>query len=161
MAAHLFVQRVEKLLTRRSASECSAVMKRSAEATEIQQTFRSAREGNAHSVEEIDNRGSHLAHCFYGRLVRQKISAVDCVVEMLPGRIALAFGVHSAIDSALRADRMRALHGHNGEEVNRVTLFGNLHRCRQSCESAAYDCYSDSVRGCHLCSFSYLTFVTG
>src|SRR5437764_15277354 len=89
MAAHLFVQRIEKLLTRRSASECSAVMKRSAEATEIQQTFRSAREGNAHSVEEINNRGSHLAHDFHWRLDRQKISAVNLVYIMLTVLIVL------------------------------------------------------------------------
>src|SRR5215211_8581008 len=103
-------------------------MKGSAEATEIQQSFRRAREGDAHAVEEVDDCRGHLAHGLGGRLVRQEVAAVDRVVEVLPGRVALALGVDRAVDAALRADGVRALDGHNREEVYRMPALGDLHR---------------------------------
>jgi hypothetical protein len=63
VAAHLLVERVEKLLARRSAREGRAVVERAAEAPEVEQAFGRAREGDAHAVEEVDDRGaiSHMA----------------------------------------------------------------------------------------------------
>jgi hypothetical protein len=103
-APDLFIERVEKLLPGRCSGESGAMMLRAAEAAEIEQAFFGAREGHTHAVEEIDDRGSHLAHGFGGRLIGEKVAAVDRVVEVLPRRVALAFGVDRAVDAALRAD---------------------------------------------------------
>jgi hypothetical protein len=113
------------------------VVLRAAEASEVEQAFLRAREGHAHAVEEVDDRGSHLAHGLGGRLVGEKVAAVDRVVEVLPGRVAFAFGVDRAVDAALRADRVGTLDGHDREEINFVSRLGDLHRRRESRESAA------------------------
>ncbi len=84
-----------------------------AKATKIEQAFLSAREGNAHAIEEIDDRRRHLAHGFCRRLIGEKVAAVNRVVEMFPGGIAFAFGVDGAIDATLRTNRMRAFDGDN------------------------------------------------
>ena len=77
-----------------------------AEPTKVEQPFRSTREGYAHAVEQINNRRCHLAHCFGWWLVRQEIAAVNCVIEMLIGRIAFALGVDGAVYATLGADRV-------------------------------------------------------
>src|SRR6185369_3653681 len=123
----LFVECVEKLLTGRSSSECGAVMFSAAEAAKVEQSFRGAREGNTHAIEEIDDRRRHFAHRFRGWLVRQKVAAVNSVIEMFPRRIAFAFSVDGSIDSALRADRMRALHGHDGKQIDSMAGLRDFH----------------------------------
>src|SRR5437764_5494300 len=97
--SHLLIERVEKLLACRSSCERRAVMLRSSEATEIEQAFFRAREGNAHAVEKVNDRGSHLAHGFRRWLIRQKVSAIDRVVKVFPRRIAFAFRVDRAVDA--------------------------------------------------------------
>ena len=81
-----------------------------AEATEVEQSFVRAREGNAHAIEQVDDRRRHFAHGFGGRLIGEKVAAVNRVVEVFPGGIAFAFCVDRAVDSALRANRMRTLY---------------------------------------------------
>ena len=110
VAPYLFVECVKKLLAGRSAGKRSAVMFRAAEATKIEQAFLRAREGNTHAIEQVNDRGRHLAHGFRRWLIGEKVAAVNSVVEMFPGRIAFAFGVDRAVDAALRANRMRTLH---------------------------------------------------
>src|SRR6202451_432918 len=88
VAAHLFVERVEQLLSGGGSGKCGAVIERPAKAAEIQQAFGGAIKRHAHTVEEVDDAGSSLAHGFHGRLVGQKVAAINDVVEMLPGGIA-------------------------------------------------------------------------
>src|SRR5437588_13111506 len=124
-------------------------MKCAAEASEVEKTFGRAREGDAHSVEEVYDRGGHLAHLLDGRLAGEEVAAVDRVVEVLPGRVALAFGVDRAVDAALRTDRVRALDGHDREEFDRVPALRDLHRRRKSGESAADNRDPDAITCCH------------
>ena len=71
--------------------------------------------------------GRGVAHLLDGRLVRQEVAAVDRVVEVLPGRVALALRVDRAVDAALRADRVGALDGDRGEEGHVGAEFGGAH----------------------------------
>src|ERR1700746_4207090 len=89
--ADLLIEGVEKLLAGSCPGECSAVIESPAEAAKVEQAFGSAIERNAHAIEQIDDARRSLAHVFDRRLVGQKISAVNCVVKMLPGRVALTF----------------------------------------------------------------------
>src|SRR6266404_4431781 len=80
VAADLFVERIEKLLTgRRTGKSCSAIQS-SAKSAKVEQAFGSAIKGNAHAIEKVDDGGCSLAHSFYRRLVREEVSAVDGVV---------------------------------------------------------------------------------
>src|ERR1051325_7640110 len=85
---------------------------------EIQQALAGTRKRHTHAVEKINNRGRHFAHGFGWRLVRQEIAAVNRVVEMFPGGIASTFGIDRAVDAALRAHRVGALHWHNRKEID-------------------------------------------
>ena len=89
------------------------MVERAAEAAEIEQAFGGPIEGHAHAVEQIDNRGSGLAHPLHRSLVREEIAAVDRVVKVLCGGIAFAFQILCSIDSALRAHGVRTLDRHN------------------------------------------------
>src|ERR1051325_2311909 len=95
----LFVERVQELLTRRSSGECSAVMLSAAEASKVEQTLGRTRKGNTHAVEQVNDRRRHFAHLFDGRLIGEKVTAVNSVVKMFPRRIALAFSVDRAVDA--------------------------------------------------------------
>src|SRR5213080_4580386 len=123
------------------------MMLRAAKAAKVQQSFLRARKGNSHAIEEVDNSGGHFAHRFGGWLIREKVPAINGVVKMFPSRIAFALGVDCAVDTTLRADRMRALNRHDGKEIDVMTGFGNLHPRRQSCKSASNYCDLDSF--CH------------
>src|SRR5580700_4012460 len=90
IAADLLIKCVEKLLAGGCTGEGSAVVECPAEAAEIEQTFGSPVEGDAHAVEQVDDAGRGLAHVLDRRLVRQKIAAINRVIEMLPGRIAFS-----------------------------------------------------------------------
>jgi hypothetical protein len=72
VAAHLLVERVEKLLAGGGSGEGGAVVERAAEAAEVEQAFGRAVEGNAHAVEQIDDAGSGLAHGFDGGWLARK-----------------------------------------------------------------------------------------
>jgi len=101
-------------------------------AAKIQEPFGSAREGHAHAIEEIDDRGRHLAHGFCRWLISEKVTAVHRVVKVFPGRIAFTFGVDSAVNPTLRAHRMRTLNRNDREQINGVACLGYLHRRGQS-----------------------------
>src|ERR1700687_5227178 len=124
MTPHLFVQRIQKLLSGRGAGERRAMVLGAAKTAKVEQPFRSAREGNSHAIEKINDRRRHLAHRFGGWLIRKKVAAINRVIEMFPGGIAFAFGVNGAIDAALRTNRMRALDGYDREEVDGVARLG-------------------------------------
>ena len=109
---HLLIQGIEDLLSRRGPGERRPVMLRPAKAPEIQQTLRGPVKHHAHSVQQVDDAGSGVAHHLDRWLVGQKISAVDAVVEMLRRRVALAFHVHSTVDASLGAHRVGSLDRH-------------------------------------------------
>src|SRR5207244_11646673 len=134
---HLVVERIQKLLSRRSAGECGAVMFGAAKAAKVQQSLFRSREGNTHAIEQVYDRRRHFAHRFGRWLVREKVATVNRVVKVLPCRITLTFGVHRAVDSALRANRMRTLYRDDGKQIDRVPDFSDLHRRRQTRKSAA------------------------
>src|SRR6202047_1357786 len=126
VAADLLVERVEKLLPRGCAGERGAIVERAPETAEIEQALGSAIEGNAHAVEQIDDARSGVAHGLNRRLVGEEVSTVDRVVEMLPGGIAFAFKVLGGVDATLRANRVRALYGDDGEQVDLAAHLGDL-----------------------------------
>ena len=78
-------------------------------------------------------------HVFDGGLVGEEVAAVDGVVEVLEGRVALALEVLGGVDAALGADGVGALDGDDGEEVDGAAGFGDLDDGGESGEAAAYD----------------------
>ena len=146
VAADLLVERVEKLLAGGGSSEGGAVVERASEAAEIEQPFGSAIERNAHAVEQIDDARSGLAHGLDRRLVGEEVAAVDRVVEMLPGGIAFALQVLGGVDAALRANRVRALYGDDGEQVHLAAHLGDLDDGGEACQAATH---YDDFRCCH------------
>ena len=104
VAAHLLVERVQQLLSRGGAGKGGAVVKRSAKAAEIEQPLRGAIERHAHAVQQIDNGRRGLAHRLHRRLVGKKVAAIDRVVKVLVGGVALALQILGRVDAALRAN---------------------------------------------------------
>ena len=149
----MLVQRVEELLTGSGPRERGAVIECSAEAAKIEQTLRSAVKGHAHAVEKVNDGGSRVAHRFHGRLVGEKVSAVNGVVEMLPGGVALAFQILGRVNAALRANRMGALHRDNREQVDLSAHLGNFYDCGKTREASAYDNDFGGCRHCYRTSF--------
>src|SRR6185295_13329138 len=118
-----------------------------AETTEVEESFRSAREGDTHAIEQVNDRRRHLAHRFRGWLVREKVAAVNSVVEMFPRRIAFAFGVDGAVDATLRADRMRALYRHDGKQIDSMAALRDFHGGREARQPASDNRDFHSVTG--------------
>src|SRR5687767_865110 len=87
---HLFIERVEKLLTRRRSGESRAMVQGPAETSEIEQAFFRTSERHSHPVEEVNDFRRHVAHSFDRPLVCEKVSAVHGVVKMLGRRVTLA-----------------------------------------------------------------------
>src|SRR5262249_15480882 len=102
--------------------------------------------GHTHSVEQINNPRRRLAHGFDGRLIAEKVAAVNRVIKMLPGSVALAFQIFGRVDAALRANRVRAFYRHDGKQVDVPAHFGDLDDCREPCQSATYH---DDFWSCH------------
>ena len=137
VAAHLLVERVEKLLAGGGAGKGGAVVERAAEAAEVEQALGSAIEGHAHAVEQIDDAGRGFAHGLDGRLVGEEVAAVDGVVEVLRGGVAFALQVLGGVDAALRADRVRTLDRDDREQVHVAAGFGDLDDRRESGQASA------------------------
>ena len=138
-AARLLVQRVQELLAGGRAGVGGAVVLGAAEAPEVQQPLAGPVEHDAHAVQQVDDAGRVVAHVLDGRLVGEKVAAVDRVVEVLVGRVALALGVDRAVDAALGADRVAALDGHEREQVHGDAGLGDLDGGHQPGQSAADD----------------------
>ena len=139
VAADLLVERVQELLARRRAGERGAVVHRSAEAAEVEQTLGGAVERHPHAIEEVDDRGRRVAHPFHGRLLEEEVAAADRVVEVDVGVVALALGVHRSVDAALGADGMAALDGDDGEDVDVLSRLRELDDRHQAGEPAPDD----------------------
>jgi len=137
VAAHLLVQRIEELLTRRRARERRPVKPGPAEAPKVEQALQGPVEHDAHAVEEVDDSRRRIAHRLDGSLVREEVAAVDRVVEVNLRRVAFPLGVDGAVDPALSADRMAALDGHDREEIDGDAHFGDPRRRHEACEAPA------------------------
>ena len=162
IAAHLLVQRVEQLLAGGGSGKGGAVEERAAEAAEVEQPFRRAAEGNAHAIEQVDDAGAHLAHALDRGLVGEEVAAVDRVIEVGPGGVALALKVLGRVDAALGAHRVRALDGHQRKQINLAARFRNFDCSGEARKSTADDDDSWS-RCCHKFSFglAYLAWLLG
>ncbi len=136
---HLLIERIKQLLPGSRAGKRGAVVQRPAEAAKIEQPFGRAIERHAHAVEQIDDPRRRLAHVFNRRLVAQEVAAINRVVKVLPGRIALALQILRRVDAALRAHRVRTLHRNDREQIDLAAHLRDLDHGRQSSESAAYD----------------------
>jgi hypothetical protein len=147
-AAYLLVERVQQLLAGGCAGEGGAVEERAAEAAEVQQALRRAVEGHAHAVEQVDDGRPLLTHLLHRRLVCEEVAAVDGVVEVGPGRVALALEVLGGVDAALRAHRVRALDRHDGEEVDGAAGLGDLDDGSEAGQASSYD--DDAGCCCHV-----------
>src|SRR5208337_5456204 len=121
------------------AGKCGPMMLGAAEAAEVEQTFGRAIEHHAHPIEQVDDRRRRIAHRLDRRLMREKVAAVNRVVKMNHRRVALAFRIDRAVDSALRAHRMRSLDRYDREQVDLLALLRELHRRGQTSQPAAYD----------------------
>src|SRR6185437_3756975 len=137
VAANLLVERVEQLLACGCACKSGAMVQRSAKASKIQQTFRSAIERNAHPIEQVNDSRCGLAHCLNRCLVGKKIATVNCVVKVLGGSIAFALQILCGVDAALCANRMRALHRDNRKQIDSSARLGNFDYCCQACQASA------------------------
>ena len=81
-----------------------------------------------------------VGHFLDRRLVLEEIAAVDGVVEVLPLAVAqLPRQVVDAVDAALGADAVRALHGQEAHEADVALQFGQFHGRRQPGQPAADD----------------------
>ncbi len=104
LAAHLLVERVQQLLPGGGAREGRAVVLGAPEAPEVQIPLGRAVKHHAHAVEQVDDRGALIAHVLDDGLVGQEVAAVNRVVEVDPGRIALALRIDRGVNAALGAD---------------------------------------------------------
>src|SRR5215469_6493747 len=106
IAPYLLIERVQKLLTGGGSGEGGAIVERTTETAEVEHAFRGAVKWHAHPIEQVDDAGRHVAHRFDGWLVGEEVAAVNRVVKVLPGGVALAFEVLGGVDSSLSADRV-------------------------------------------------------
>ena len=155
VAADLLVEGIEELLAGGGAGEGGAMVERTAKTAEVEQALGGAVEGDAHAVEEVDDGGRGLAHGLDRGLVGKEVAAIDGVVEVLPGGVALAFEIFGGVDATLRADRVRALDRNDGEQIDVAACFGDLDDRGQACQSAANH---DDSGCCHEQSFQKNSF---
>ena len=80
-----------------------------AEISKVKHAFSRPRERHAHAVEHLNQLRRGFNHALDGDLVSQKVAAVNRVVEMLVNAVVFALGIHTGVDAALRAERMRTL----------------------------------------------------
>ena len=109
------------------------------ETTIIEKSFGRAVEHDAHAIEKINDAGSLLAHPLDERLIGQEITAVDRVVKMLPGAIALAFLILCGVDTALSAYGVGTLDWNDRKQFDGNARLGNTYGCHQSRQAAAND----------------------
>ena len=137
--ANLLVERIEELLTRRRAGETGALVLLTAEVAKVEVAFRRAREGNAHAVEHLDELRRRLDHALDRDLVSEEVAAVDRIIEVLVNAVMLALRVHAGIDAALRTQRVGALHGAVGKQVDFAAELTDLDGRHETRETAAYN----------------------
>jgi len=78
---------------------------------------------------------SHIA--LTGVWLARKSAAIDSVVEVLVGGVALALEVLCGVDAALGADGVRALDGDDGEQIDRTARLGDFDDRRKARQASA------------------------
>ena len=139
VAPHLLVEGVEQLLPGGRPGEGRAVEERPPEAAEIQVALGGAVEGHAHAVEHEDDPWRRVRHALARRLVGEEVAALHGLVEVRVRRVAFALHVHRRVDAALSADRVRALHRDQRDQVHRDARLAELDHGHQAAEAAADD----------------------
>ncbi len=109
--------------------------------------FAGAVERHAQPVHQVDDFRSPVGHFLDGRLVIQKVTAVNRIVEVLPLVVAqLSRLIVAAVDPALCTNAVRAFDRSQADQVDVDTQLGQLH-CRCQSGQAAAD-HHDSML-CH------------
>ena len=116
-----------------------AVIECASESPVVEQSFGCAIEHNAHAIEKIDDARRGLAHALHQGLIRQKIPAIDRVVEVFIDRVAFALLIFCRIDAALGANRMGTLHGHDREEIDWYARLRNADGGHEAGQTSAYN----------------------
>ena len=137
IAADLFVERVEQLLAGGGAGKGGAVIECAAEAPEVEQPLWRAVKRHAHAVKQVDDGWRGLAHGLDRGLVGQEVAAIDGVIEVLVGGVALALQILGRVDAALRAYRVRPLDRDNRKQVNGAAGLGDLDDRREARQPSA------------------------
>lgn len=146
-SSHLLIEGVQKLLSGGGAGVCGSVLERSAESSEREESFGGAVEGDAHSVEEVDDGGGSFGHSHDRGLVVKEVSAGDGVFKVEVGRVAFSAEIDGAVDSALRTDAVAPLDGDKGEELYLVPGFCELHGGHEAGKASSN--YDDCPLRCH------------
>jgi len=121
----------------------------------VAEAFGGAIERDAQAIHEVDDARAPIAHFLHGRLMLEKVAAIDRVVEMLPLVVALLTReVVDAVDPALRADAVGALDGHQAHEIHVEAELSELHGGGQAGQAAADDKYALFGHGLFRCQLS-------
>lgn len=95
----------------------------------VDESFASPVERHAQAVHQLDDLGCPVSHFFDRRLVIQKVTSVDRVVEVFPLIVAeLPSRVIAAVDAALRANAMRTFDRGQTDQIDLGAQLGQLHR---------------------------------
>src|SRR5207302_10536206 len=86
-----------------------------------------------------DGQLSSVAHRGRVRLVVEEIAALERILDVEGGGVAVPFGVHCAVDATLGADRIASLAGYDREDVDVLARLGELDDGHQSRQPAAHD----------------------
>ena len=138
--AYLFIERIEKLLAGCGTGEGGASFLCAADSAQVKQAFGGSIEHYTHAVEHVDYFRGSFAHGAYLWLVRQKVAAVNGVIEVFVYRIVFAFGVQRGVDSPLSAGGMRAFEGHERKQVNAQACFYDFQSCHQPRKASTDNC---------------------
>ena len=139
-APHLLVQGINQLLSGGGAGKGRPLVERAAEAAVVAKTLRSAVEGHAQAVQQVQDSRGPVGQFLDRRLVLEEIASVDGVVQVFPLAVAQLPGeVVDAVDSALGAAAMGAFHVREAHQANVALQFGQFHGRCQSGQAAADD----------------------
>jgi len=150
-ATDLFIEGVNQLLTGRRSREVCALVERATEESQVTLTFERAVERHAHAVEEVDDLRRPVRHFVHRWLVREEVATVDRFIKVLVFRVTLlARDLVAGVDAALSADRVRALHGNDGEEIDADAGLCNAHGCGETCKASTDNDHATLGVYCHV-----------
>ncbi len=112
-------------------------VQRSAEATKIEQTFRSAVKGNTHAIEQINDRRGRLAHGLDRRLVGEEIAAVNVSSKCCQVESPSPFRFFAALIPPCAHTECDRFTGTMEKRSTCAAHFGDLDDRRQSGQAAA------------------------
>ncbi len=121
------------------ARERRSVKEGAAEAPKVEQALRGSVERNAHAVEHEDDVRRGVAHALHGRLIREKVAAVNRLFEVHLRRVAFAARIHAGVDAALGACGVGPAYGDKRKEIHGNAGFAELDDGHQSGETSTDD----------------------